>query len=329
MRYYLKERIPENGQIYRDEKGRNDIEEILRATGFYEVTIDGSPDVSFGAYRQTRNDFEALGKGDILIVQLPVMTSSIIMRRLLSSLRKRGVQVFLFIHDMRHFLENNASLCKFCEGVVVNNERSAMELIKQKLDIKKIIPLGLFDYIIPDSISGSCGEYSLKSPVVVAGKLTREEAGYLYHLPDNCSFRLYGEGYEGKFENNVEFGGDYLPNDLPYMLKGSFGLVWDGTSPMTCLGIAGETMKIKNPLQLSLYLASGMPVIVWSESAIADFVVQKGCGFTISSLAEIGYRINAMSEKTYNKMRKGAEDVGIPMRDGCYTRRVILKMCDE
>ena len=113
------------------------------------------------------------------------------------------------------------------------------------------------------------------------------------------------------------------------MLKGSFGLVWDGTSPMTCLGIAGHKLKINNPEQLSLFLASGMPVIVWSESAAADFVIQHECGFTVSSLAEIGYRIKGMSEKTYTKMRQNAENLGIPMRDGVYTRRAVIKMCDE
>ena len=328
MRYYLCETIPETGQKYRAGKKRNDIEETMKTLGFGDITVNAAPEVGFGAYRRFRGYFDWLEEGDTLIVQAPFMTSTIIMRRLLKSLEKRGVSTYVVIHELDDFIENCAGIGKECSGVIVNNEKAALELIKQKLDIAKIVPFDLYDYYIPEGISGSCGEFSLKGPIVIAGTLSREEAGYVYRLPDNCHFRLYGKGFEGEVTENVAFGGEYLPNDLPFMLKGSFGLVWTGTTPQTCLGLAGEVLKTYNPMQMSLYLSSGLPVIVWSESAAADFVIQKGCGFTISSLAEIGFRLNSMSEKTYSKMKKSAEDIGIPMRDGCYGRSAIMKMCD-
>jgi len=329
MRYILKELIPGTGRVYRDNKSRRDIADILRSMGFGVIAAYGDPSVRPGAYRKMRSHFERLREGDSLFVQTPLMTSPAILRKLFRSLAKRGVRIYMVIHDLEAALEDNAALIVECDGVFVNNERTALEIIKRKLDVQKMVPMELLDYLIPDSVSGSCGEYSRKGPVVFAGKLSRAEAGFLYRLPDNYSFRVYGTGFESGAGGNVEFGGEYTPEDLPFMLTGSFGLIWDGPSPMTCLGIAGQRMKTSNPEQFSLFLASGMPVIVWSESAIADFVVQRGCGFTVSSLAEIGYRINAMSEKTYHKMRKSAEDAGIPMRDGCYTRRAIIKMCGE
>ncbi len=329
MRYYLCETIPETRQKYRAGKMRDDVEETLKTLGFGDITVTAAPEVGFGAYRKFRGCFDDLWKGDTLIVQTPFMTSGIIMRRLFKSLMKRGVEIYVVIHDLNDFLENCMGLCSACDGVLVNNEKVAAELKRQKLSIGKIVSFDLYDYYIPEGISGSCGEFSQKGPVVIAGTLSREEAGYIYHLPDNCDFRLYGNGYEGKVTHSIAFGGEYLPNDLPFMLKGSFGLVWTGTSPMTCMGLAGDVIKTYNPMQLSLYLSSGLPVIVWSESAAADFVIQKGCGFTVSSLAEIGYRLNSMSEKTYNKMKKSAEGVGIPMRDGCYGRSAFMKICES
>lgn len=307
---------------------RDDVEETMKTLGFGEITITGAESVSLGSYRRMRDHFESLDEGDTLIVQSPMMTSPVLMRRLFKSLMRRGVKPYIIVHDASDFIEKNASLCKVCCGILVNNEKTAMEFIKQKLDVPKIVTMDLYDYYIPEGIAGACGEFSLKGPVIIAGTLSKEEAGYVYHLPDNCAFRIYGNGFEGEVTDTVSYGGEYYPNDLPFMLKGSFGLVWTGTSPMTCLGLAGEGLKTYNPQQMSLYLASGLPVIVWSESAAADFVIQKGCGFTISSLAEIGFRINSMSEKTYSKMRHSAEDIGIPMRDGGYLRRAIMKMCE-
>lgn len=328
MRYYLCEKIPETGQKYRAGKMRDDVEETMKTLGFGELTITAAPEVGFGAYRKFRDGFESLREGDTLIIQAPFMTSTIIMRRLFKSLGKRGIFTYIIIHDLNDFLERGAGLCEECDGVLVSCRQAAAELIKQKLDIEKIVSFDFYDYYIPEGISGACGEFSQKGPVVIAGTLSREEAGYIYHLPNNCDFRIYGHGYEGEVTHNIAFGGEYYPNDLPFMLKGSFGLVWTGTSAQTCQGLAGKGIKSHMPHQLSLYLSSGLPVIVWSESAAADFVIQNGCGFTVSSLAEIGFRLNNMSEKTYSRMRKGAEAVGVPMRDGCYARKAIMELCE-
>ena len=50
-------------------------------------------------------------------------------------------------------------------------------------------------------------------------------------------------------------------------MEGSFGLVWDGISVETCAGVYGEYLKVNNPHKTSLYLASGIPVIIWKEAA--------------------------------------------------------------
>ena len=52
----------------------------------------------------------------------------------------------------------------------------------------------------------------------------------------------------------------------------NFGLVWDGTSLDGCNGRYGEYLKFNNPHKTSLYLSCGIPVIIWKEAALADFV---------------------------------------------------------
>lgn len=50
--------------------------------------------------------------------------------------------------------------------------------------------------------------------------------------------------------------------ELPGALVQSFGLVWDGNSMDTCTGNYGSYLRINDPHKVSLYLSSGLPIIV-------------------------------------------------------------------
>ena len=51
---------------------------------------------------------------------------------------------------------------------------------------KKIVSLGIFDYLIPDFQEKE--ELSKDQPIIVAGNLAQEKAGYLYKLPVNPAY---------------------------------------------------------------------------------------------------------------------------------------------
>lgn len=160
-------------------------------------------------------------------------------------------------------------------------------------------------------------------PVIIAGNLRSHKAGYVYQLPDNCSFNLFGVGYEGKVNDKVNYLGAFDSDELPNVLAGSFGLVWDGGTADTCSGTYGEYLKINNPHKTSLYLAAGIPVIIWSQAALAEFIGKHQCGLTVNSLAEIKEKINGLSEEDYEKMKKNAEIVSEKLRGGYYLLRAI------
>ena len=71
---------------------------------------------------------------------------------------------------------------------------------------------------------------------------------------------------------NVKYCGQYKPEELPEKLEGGFGLVWDGDDLGACTGVFGEYMKYNNPHKTSLYLASGLPVIIWEKAAMAKYI---------------------------------------------------------
>lgn len=108
----------------------------------------------------------------------------------------------------------------------------------------------------------------------------------------------------GKMDNklpqniNVEYCGMFNPDDIS-SLSGSWGLVWDGDSAETCSGTWGEYLKIIAPHKFSLYIAAGIPVIVWSESAMARLVRQYKLGITVSNLSNIEMEIKRSNQTEY------------------------------
>ncbi len=99
-------------------------------------------------------------------------------------------------------------------------------------------------------------------------------------------------------------------------VEGGWGLVWDGTSIDTCEGELGDYLRLIASHKLSLYLAMGIPVIVWKESAEAEFVTREGLGIAVSSLKELPDRISAISDDEYGRMLDRCRAQGEILRQG-------------
>ena len=101
--------------------------------------------------------------------------------------------------------------------------------------------------------------------------------------------------------------------------------MWDGDSPHTCSGMYGEYLKKNNPHKASLYLASGFPIIVWSQSALADFVRQNKCGILVDSLFEIAKSLESLSENDYQELIKNSKRIGKKIRNGIFLKTALEK----
>ena len=93
-------------------------------------------------------------------------------------------------------------------------------------------------------------------------------------------------------------------------------------------GRFGEYTKYNNPHKTSLYLSAGLPVIVWNEAAISEFVLKNNVGITVSNLTEVREILSEMSADDYGIMKKNALEVGKKLRDGFYTKQAIQKVID-
>ena len=116
--------------------------------------------------------------------------------------------------------------------------------------------------------------------------------------------------------------------DIVFNLAGSFGLVWDGSSITSCKGRYGEYLRYNNPFKASMYIAAQIPLIVWRQSAIAEFVLKHNIGIAVDSLEEIEKIFDTMTEPQYNRMYKNIVDLSYKVRSGYFTYNAIKRLMD-
>ena len=130
------------------------------------------------------------------------------------------------------------------------------------------------------------------------------------------------------FPTSAIYHGAFPPEELPDIIEGAFGLVWDGNGTDGCEGAAGKYLRINDPHKLSLYLASGMPVIVWKKAAIARFVKDNKVGFAVENLNEIPNEIMQMTADEYEIIKSNVLEVSARIRKGYYLKTA-LEEIDE
>ena len=341
MKYYLKEEfLHDNNAKNAGNKARNDVESIVKSQGFkalilsvdnwYEMSTAKAQIHKAKAFSHSLNQ---LNEGDELLIQFPMLHHSFFTTSLVKKARKRGVKIYFIIHDLDalRFMNGQAvplkhrirmkiqesGLLAAADGIIAHNPIMKSVLVDKGVAEDKIVSLGIFDYLIPN-FQEKTG-FTKNQPIIVAGNLAQEKAGYLYSLPAEPAYNLYGVGFdESRALENEAYFGSFLPDDLPAALKGGFGLVWDGDSAETCSGVFGEYLRYNNSHKASLYLASGFPLVVWKQSALSHFVLENGCGIAVDSLHDLKATIDNLSDTDYQDLLENTKRVGKGIRDGHY-----------
>lgn len=327
-------------EFHAGSKARNDVGEILAAQGWTALSVHrsqrkGVPDklkMAAVTWMDWRKVSRTVAQGDTLLVQYPLDMYPKVSRLAIPFLRRmkrRGVQLIFLVHDLDSLrgIEGNGErqFLDTADVLIAHNQVMAEYLCERGYGDKAIRTLGLFDYLAED-VSPLCNTGDPRE-VVVAGNLDPHKAGYVYRLDQLDSkvrFRLYGPNYqEGAPQAGVKYCGQYPPEQLPQVLRGGFGLVWDGEQVGSCSGVYGAYLKYNNPHKTSLYLACGLPVIVWDQSAIAEYVVEHRLGLAVRSLEELPRRLQRMSREEYDALCQGALEMGERLRRGDMLRRAL------
>ena len=351
MKYYLKDSFLHNAhEKNAGSKARNDVETILISEGYegLELKVENWYKMNFfkaqqHKYRATKSVFDQLGAGDELLIQFPIIHHTFFISQLIKQAQKRGVKFYLLIHDIETLRHAAGSEVKFrhkvrnyfqekkalmsVDGIIVHNDIMKKVLADQGVPAGKMVSLEIFDYLIPNFDEKTAPQKD--QPIIVAGNLNPTKSGYLYNLPERPAYNLYGVGYdESRALKNIAYFGSFMPDDLPVALEGSFGLVWDGDSSETCQGSYGNYLRFNNSHKASLYLASGFPVVVWKESALAHFILEKSCGIAVASLHDLEAVLENLTEKEYADLSENAKRIGKDLREGYYLRSALKKLND-
>ena len=108
MKYYLKEEfLHDNNAKNAGNKARNDVEVILNDLGYapLKVIVDdwykmNVLNAQIHKYRSLLRAFKRLKKNDDIVIQFPLLHHSLFINSLLKSLKNKGVNIYLLIHDL-------------------------------------------------------------------------------------------------------------------------------------------------------------------------------------------------------------------------------------
>ncbi len=317
-------------------KARADIAAIAEKKGFRRIPV--SMDTfregiqakirrQYGYLRDWNRAYHAISDGSVVLLQHPFHYPQLTRDRTLMRLkREKQVRFISFVHDveeLRAFRFNDyyrnefERMLELADVLIVHNSRMRDWFLEKGVAGEKLVVLGIFDYLQRIEKADSRFEKSIS----VAGNLDPVKCGYVRELKNLKGIRvhLFGPNYrEEPDSGNLIYHGSFPSDEIPVHLESGFGLVWDGESIDGCTGKSGQYLRYNNPHKLSLYISSGLPVVIWKHAAESEFVETNGIGLCVDSLYELETRMEALTEKEYQAFLEAMNDIRGKLQTGYY-----------
>lgn len=267
-------------------------------------------------------------KGETIFIQYPMVNVSVF-HYCIKFLR--GYKSIMMVHDLPTYRfedqkskrSNELSILNSFEYVIVHSESMKLQLERDGV-ISKMIVLGAFDYLLPKN------QVSKKelNTIVFAGAL--HKSMYLKDLhkvpQQNIHFNLYGaQKPEITYLPSINYKGRFAPSDVS-TIEGDWGLMWDGEGIDSCGGKFGDYLHLIAPHKFSLYIACGLKVIIWEESAMAPLVKEKKLGITIRRLNEIEEKISSLTDEEKAIIERNVAEMSKSIRRGDMLKIALNKL---
>ena len=322
-----------------------DVQKVAERLGYKRIDIHfltgGNKETNAQKWsiQQNRSDWEEcynmLPKKSILLVQIPCRQLQEARHDTILRLRReKNIKIIALIHDIESLRVqyNDETLQQDFNFMVKNADFFIVHTLRMKeyfiktfgVSADRVTSLDLFDYLMEyDRVE----QVKFERAITVAGNLDPFKSKYVYKLKDlRVKLNLFGSGYKEEMtDSNVTYHGVFPVDKIPFVLSSGFGLVWDGDSLETCAGYTGRYLRYNSPHKCSLYLAAGLPVIVWKEAAVAGFVQEHGVGIAVSSLFEVPEILESMTEERYNEYLENLVPVSKALREGANTKGAIVE----
>ncbi len=244
-----------------------------------------------------------------------------------------GFRLICFINDVESMRMNKSKKYAVDEmksiassDVVLVPNKFSVHILSEQYGLKnKLVPVEVWDYLVCDKgLTEKWIESVEPSPnVAYAGNLNL--APFIDELSKvDLQFKIWGSKKVRGKEKNVEFMGEESPEELIGLVaECSWGMVWYGFSTENFDSPLSSYLRFCNSHKCGLYLAAGVPLIVWQESGMAFFVDKYQVGIAVSSLREAATIINSMDDHTYAGYRRNAKKMGAQIRQGKFFLRAL------
>ena len=317
-------------------KAPNDVSSIADTLSFDRVVLRENGNNFISRYINRMRSISVAEKSiqseSIVLLQYPIYYKNHRLFSFIDNIKNiKKCKIITLFHDINS-LRNNEDLfekkvferiLRYTDVYIVHNDVMKEYLVGIGCSRDKIVSLEIFDYLFKETDF----ESTYSKSVTIAGNLDTNKAAYISQLDHikSIKFNLYGVNFDEKLADaeNINYFGSFSATEIPEKLNTGFGLVWDGNSIESCTGATGEYLKINNPHKLSLYLVSGIPVVIWKEAAEAEFVRKNKVGLCVASLKELENTMSTMTEGEYRIMLENVKVMQRRLSTGYYTKKAL------
>ncbi|MDC7952262.1 beta-1,6-galactofuranosyltransferase [Liquorilactobacillus mali] len=265
-----------------------------------------------------------------VVIQYPIPSPYMINNFVNGVKKQDGAKLIFWIHDIQSLQRYQGQkkkkweidLFNMADVLVVHNEKMQTWLEENGVHAPMIV-LGIFDYDNPVPIQENV---PYEKTICFAGALFKST--FLSKLKMKHQLYTFGPDMPKEHSNNIIYSGQFTPEELPSHLTQNFGLIWDGPEIQTCAGTFGHYQLFNNPHKASLYISTGIPVIIWSKAALADFVLENKIGVVVDSLEELDDLLDNLSEEDYLVLKNNVVKLAEKLRSGYFTKNVIKQLAE-
>ncbi|GEK29087.1 hypothetical protein [Furfurilactobacillus siliginis] len=265
--------------------------------------------------------------GDVVVYQYPNYMWAVYETEMIRQMKSRGATVIGMIHDVDYL---RFEAFGKASDIVLFNEMDALIVLSKKMRTQlaadgvtvPMIVRGPWDYFINVPLP----DRHFSTTISYAGNLEATKAGFLDTFPADLHLELYGVGLDETrtLPDSVTYQGSQDPDMLSSVLADGFGLVWDGNTSETIAGNYGDYLTYNLSHKLSLYLGSGLPVIINEQDSCAEFVRQNKLGIVVKSLTELPDVFAGLDEKRYGELLANVNKVGNLIKHGRFAQMAVL-----
>lgn len=323
--------------VFAGNKFPRDIITICQKEGYEPIYVaEGHSKLMAWKYLHDWNNLQKIESNSIAVF-IDQVSPRITRRMVYSTLKRKNVAIIPLLEDIDPLrssemtpTQKKRELNRLHQAkyIISQNRKESKLLENMGFDVPKI-ELNVLDFL-SDKIDSSKKEKNNKWKVCYGGNLTEQQSGFLKEIKesDSVEYYIYGKGEVSKqLPKGAIYKGSFSAENCVGNLEGNWGLVWNGQSLEINLRDNKSTYyNYVSPHKFSMYILCGMPLIVYSGSAMAEFVQKNKCGIIIDKLDQIPKRLNLVSNTAYQEMHQNVLEIAQKISSGFFTKEVLLEL---